>query len=106
MASRKGSAIVVPSPLRTVRRGNDFVRNAMSLVSFCSVARRLVLRHQKRGTLRDPENERRPAVILRSRAADDPAHGRLIVVFEPAPQRIGQQLFGNSAGKLLRLIEQ
>src|SRR5579863_5676312 len=33
MASRNGSARVVPSPFSTVRRGNDFVRKAMLQVS-------------------------------------------------------------------------
>src|SRR5437016_9769592 len=87
MASRNGSDIVAPSPRRTVRRGSDLVRNAMSIFS-------LIGPHQKSGTLDNPKDQRRPAVLLRRRVADDFANRRLVVVIKPASDRIGQQLFG------------
>jgi hypothetical protein len=38
MASRKGSATVAPNPRSTVRRGNDFVKKAMSVSLYQSEA--------------------------------------------------------------------
>ena len=109
MASRNGSAIVAPSPRRTVRRGNDFaVRKVMSCRSPHAVqfVADLGCPHQKRRTLHNPQNERRPAIVVGRRVADDPAHRRPIVVLEPAPERVRQELFGDGAGKLLGLLEQ
>ena len=119
IASRNGSASVAPSPRRTVRRGNDFVRNAIS-VSFSSASvrdlrgpsrklfwsvrrRPAAARIRNAGLFDNPQNERRPAVVVRRRVADDLSHGRPIVVLEPSAERIGQQFFGDGARKLLGL---
>src|SRR5437868_14352322 len=99
MASRKGSDIVAPSPRRTVRRGSDLVRNAMSIFS-------LIRPHQKSGALDDPKNERRPTVFMRRRVVDDFAHRRLVVVFESSPNRVGQELFSHGTRELLGALEQ
>src|SRR5579863_9068335 len=101
MASWNGRAIVVPSPLRIVRRGSFFDRNAIreiSLLYSCwtnrlpTVAARKEscvggryrggVAHQKRGTRHDSFDDRGPAVLLRGCVVNDLAHGRLIVVFE------------------------
>src|SRR5262249_32067516 len=66
MASRKGRASVAPTPRSTVLRGNDFVvRKVIATLSVSSVSVRHVPRgpHQKRRTLDDSPNERRPPVV-------------------------------------------
>ena len=98
IASRNGSAMVAPSPRRTVRRGNDRYQDIHG--SF--------LHKQTARTLDDP----------RYQIADQryccAAASRTISVARPAdrstpsgrPERIGQQLFGDRARKLLGLVEQ
>ena len=54
------------------------------------------------GTLHDSQNERRPAVVVRRRVADDLAHRRPIVVLEPPAERVGQKLFGDRARETAR----
>src|SRR5437762_2583999 len=99
MASRNGSATVAPRPCRTVRRGNDLVRKAMSLFS-------LIRPRQESGTFHDPENQGGPAVFMPRRVADDFAHGRLVVVVQPATNGVRQKLLRDGAGKLLGPLEE
>src|SRR5262249_61354785 len=58
---------------------------------------RSVLPHQERWTLNNPEDQRRPAIVLRRSVADDLSDRRTIVKVQAAAQRGGPQLFGDRA---------
>ena len=63
-------------------------------------------RIKKRRTLHDSKNQRRPAIVLRRRGADDLTHGRPIVVLEPPAERVGQQLLGERGRELIGSLQQ
>src|SRR6185503_168541 len=92
--SRSGSASVTPAPRRNVRRERCFLVMNMAIVpcnakckiqnannpallsAFCIFHLALLSSfHLKRDALHDPGDERREAVVLTSRVANDGAHG-------------------------------
>src|SRR5207247_1305302 len=62
--------------------------------------------HQKRGTLHDPQNKRRPSVVLGGCISDDAADRRPIEVLEAPPEGVRQEFFRHGAGKLIGLLEE
>ena len=58
--------------------------------------------HQERRTLHDAQDERRPAVVVRRRVADDLPDRRPIGVLEPPAECVGQQLLRDRARETVR----
>src|SRR5262245_46392363 len=111
--SRSGSASVTPAPRRNVRRERCFLemnmaidpcnskckiqnakRDARSRVQFAFCILHfalLILRplHSERHTLNDARDERREAVVLTGRVANDGAHGRHVEVLDAPAQGVG-----------------
>ena len=108
MASSSGSASVAPTPCRNVRRGRDIlVRNMihspLAVPRLSTLTREGLDRDASRiwnGTLRTmPRTIAPKPVVVAGGAADDGAHRRHVVVIEPAPERVGQQLLGQSRSR-------
>jgi len=61
--------------------------------------------HQERRALDDPENDRRPAMPVRGRIANDAAHRRPVVVPRLAPEGVSQAPFGKRPHEPPRHLE-
>src|SRR5712692_4458259 len=115
IASSSGSASAAPMPRKKVRRGNAILvivmtgslllnktRNAgcpygpSSLTSGRRGGRwRRYSRPHLKGRAPDNARDQRPkTVMVRGRVARDLADGGRVVVFDAAPERIDEQLFG------------
>src|SRR6188472_2749990 len=106
IASSSGSAMVAPTPLRTVRREMCFFDRNMSPLPFKPWLRTTLLPGRRRLGLRhrDPTHpeliasnhclhQRREPVVRRGGATDDAPDGGHVRVFKSAPGRVGQQPF-------------
>src|SRR5947207_12137213 len=60
----------------------------------------------EREALDDAQNEGRPSVASSRCLPDDPADDRPIIVLDPAPERVGQELFRHRRGELRRVGDQ
>src|SRR5258708_22194058 len=98
IASRNGSAIVTPIPLRTVRRDRAFFVRYMSKLLLSGGGRHGIGRaHLERGAVDDAEDERGEPVAVGGGLAHDGAHRRLIEVLDAAADRVRHQVAGEGA---------
>src|SRR5579863_2843477 len=95
MLSSSGNASAAPAPRNIARREIAFLKTIMlGLLTFLSNLHRGIgfgRTHGERRAPDDPENNIRPAVIVRRRIACNPADRRQIGRFDAAAERIRQQ---------------
>src|SRR4029079_6475161 len=120
MASSRGRDTVAPTPLRKVRRCNDFLVTKVMESSCCalfqilsplaprrlSFGSRRCLPHLERRTLDHSENQRSKGVIVAGGLSDNGANGRPIIVLHVAPESVDLQFLGNGRHELFRVTEQ
>src|SRR5882672_7545541 len=83
MASSIGRARAAPAPRKNVRRGMDFLK----ITIFCSP-------HLERSAVDDAKNNGRPLLVVRGSFARDLTNNGVVIFFDAATQRIGQEPFG------------
>src|SRR5262245_10827852 len=95
MASSMGRASVAPTPRRNVRRGIAYLKTTIANPP-----------HSKWCALDDAKNDRRPLLIVHGSLARDLAQGRVVVLFQPATQCIGQQPLGEVFNEHVLFLQQ
>src|SRR5205807_5123927 len=83
IASSMGNATTAPAPRKKVRRGMDFLK----ITIFCSP-------HLERSAVDDAKNNGRPLLVICGSFARDLPNNGVVIFFDAATQRIGQEPFG------------
>src|SRR5436190_1118802 len=95
IASSIGKAITAPAPRKNVRRAMDFLK----ITIFCSP-------HLERGAVDDAKNNGRPLLVIRGSFARNLTNNGVVIFFDPATQRIGQEPFGEIFNEHIAFLQQ